>query len=184
MKRATAKLQIPANACFEVYHFGHLTRLSYQQLFTRGYIHWQAKRYAEASKIFEALVAVNDRGPRAHIMLSHCKAMLGDYGGCSATLSKSLPHATFEDAATDLHTVFVMWKCGLFLDVKTGLEKVVREQEVLPTPCLIFAELRMQSGGNSKCRQLLLFAIKRDRPDGVIAKIAQRKLTILRSESR
>lgn len=181
MKRATKVKHIPTNVCFEVRHAGHSTKLSYQQLFAEGYVHWLAKRYAEALKVFEALTTITDRGPRAHIMLSHCKAMLGDYAGCSATLSEVLSSDSFNDAATDLHNVFVMWKCGFFLDVKSGLEKVVSEQEELPTPCLILADLTMQSGGASKCSQLLQLAIERDRTDGAIAKIARRKLSLTRS---
>ena len=181
MKRETEAKQTPAHICFEVRHAGQSKKLSYQQLFTEGYVNWLAKRYSDASKIFEALTAVKDRGPRAHIMLSHCKAMLGDYGGCAATLSEKLSAEEFNEAATDLHNVFVMWKCGFFHDVKTGLEKVISEQDALPTPCLILADLKMQSGGSSQCSQLLQLAIKRDRPEGAIATIARRKLDSMRS---
>lgn len=53
MKGLKEVKHIPAEVCFEVRHAGHSTKLSYQQLFADGYVHWLAKRYAEASKVFE-----------------------------------------------------------------------------------------------------------------------------------
>jgi hypothetical protein len=171
----------PVPVRFAVTHAGHTVNCTYQQVFASGYQQWLEKDYAEAAKTFEALTAIRDRGPRAHIMLSHCLAMLGDYSGCCGTLSRILPSETFDKTASDLHDAFVMWKCAFFVEAKKALENVVSTQRVLPTPCLILAELLLAAGNDVKSIRLLQVAMKRDRPDGAIATIAREKLNVVKS---
>ena len=171
----------PAAVRFEVRHGGRSVRCTYQQVFASGYDFWVAKKYFEAAKVFESLSIITDRGPRAHIMLSHCKAMLGDYGGCSQILSRVLPQNDFDKLATELHNAFVMWKCAFYLDAKLELENVVANQIELPTPCLLLADLLAEAGNNDKSNRLLKLAIQRDRPDGAVAAIARNKLTAEKS---
>ena len=191
MVRITAGNGEPKPVEFEVRHAGRSVRRTYQQVFESGYELWQAKNYAEALKVFESLIVVTDRGPRAHIMLSHCKAMLGDYGGCSSTLTKVLSDESSDKTAMALHDAFVMWKCSFYLDAKKELENIISKHSELPTPCLMLADLLSEAGNDSKSICLLKMAIQRDRPKGAIATIACKKLRaaelrirLLKSEAR
>lgn len=173
----------PAPVTFAVQSNGHRSRLTYQQLFAAGHRLWLARRYAGAAKVFERLAGVSDRGPRAHILLAHCQAMLGDYSGCSSTLSQALSTAQYGNAAADLHDIFVMWKCAFYQDVKQEFEKFVAARPELPTPCLIFAEFLMYVGDYQHPADLLRQAIERDRPDGAIAMIAKSELPVVLERS-
>lgn len=177
MHAATVSTDVPAPVRFNVRHQGRSMQLNYQQVFAIGYAHWFGKRFSNAARFFESLTTISDRGPRAHIMLAHCKAMFGDYSGCCSTLSRVLTSDDVKEAAIDLHEVFVMWKCGFYLDSKNGLRKVISEHRELPTPCLILAGLITQYGKDVESIPILKLAINRDRPDGAIATIARRKLS-------
>lgn len=166
----------PAPVTFTVQRGGRRVRLTYQQIFAAGHKLWLAKKYEEAAKVFDHVCGIMDRGPRAHILLAHCKAMLGDFAGCSSTLSDALHSAQYRDAAAKLHDVFVMWKLQFYLDVKQGLEKVIADHPELPTPCLILADMLMNGGNCQQPPYLLQQAIERDRPDGAIAAIARSEL--------
>jgi thioredoxin-like negative regulator of GroEL len=168
----------PAPTTFWVQRADGRVQLTYQQVFAAGHKLWLNGKYPEATEVFRQLVAVRDRGPRAHILLAHCKAMTGDYSGCSRILAEALESDHYGNAASDLHIAFVMWKCTLFVDAKDELQKVVTAQTDLPTPCLLLADLLMTSGNCEKPPRLLKQAISRDRPDGAIATIARRELTI------
>lgn len=168
----------PAPVTFDVQRNGDRIQLSYQQVFAVGHKLWLTGRYPEAATVFQQLAAIGDRGPRAHILLAHCKAMAGDYSGCSRTLAEGLDSDIYGNAASDLHSAFVMWKCTLYVDVKAELARVISEHVELPTPCLLLADLLMTSGNRQLPPRLLKQAIQRDRPDGAIAAIARRKLPI------
>lgn len=167
----------PVAVSFTVQRGDSQIKLTYQQLFAAGHKLWLAAKYEEAVKIFEHLTTVLDRGPRAHILLAHCRAMLGDYSRCSSTLAAGLSTETYGNAASDLHDIFVLWKCALYQDVKEGLERVVVEHPDLPTPCLMLGDFLMHAGNRQKPPLLLQQAIERDRPDGAIAAIARRRLS-------
>lgn len=166
----------PAPVSFAVQRGDRRIRLTYQQVFVAAHKLWLAERYSEAADVFKQLSVVLDRGPRAHILLAHCKVMIGDYAGCSSTLAEALEAPQFGNAAAELHSAFVMWKCTLYVDVKAELENVIAEHPELPTPCLLLAELLMQSGNRKHPPRLLKQAIARDRPDGAIASIARSEL--------
>jgi hypothetical protein len=163
---------------FDIQRRGDRVRLSYQQVFAVGHKLWLSGRYPEAATVFQQLAAISDRGPRAHILLAHCKAMAGDYSGCSRTLAEGLDSDVYGNAASDLHSAFVMWKCTLYVDVKEELAHVISEHVELPTPCLLLADLLMTSGNRQHPPRLLKQAIQRDRPDGAIAAIARRELPL------
>ncbi len=166
----------PADVTLVVERDGQLVQLSYQKLFAIGHKLWVSDEFEAASKVFEKLCEVSDRGPRAHILLAHCQAMCGDYAKCCRTLSLGLPATHFGRAGSDLHVAFVMWKCGLFQDVKAGLKTVIADHPELPTPCLLLADLLTHFGSKEEPVRLLKAAIQRDRPDGAIALIAQEEL--------
>ncbi len=170
-----AKTQ-PAPVMFAVKQGDHRVQLTYQQVFTAAHKLWLTKRYYEAAEVLKHLTTVGDRGPRAHILLAHCKAMSSDYSGCSSTLAEALEGDQYGNAAAELHSAFVMWKCTLYVDVKIELEKVIAEHPELPTPCLLLADLLLQSGNRQHPPRLLKQAIERDRPDGAIALIARKEL--------
>ncbi len=180
MKSQSRTPNAPKPAQF-VLHVGDRTCVrSYQALFDIGHQLWRGKKYAEAHKVFERLAKVTDRGPRSHILLAHCKAMLGDYSGCSATLSCGLASNGFGSASSDLHNAFVLWKCGMFGDVKQELERVVNEHADLPTPCLLLADLLTMAGNRRGQLVFLKKAIERDRPDGAVALVARHCLEELK----
>lgn len=103
-------------------------------------------RAQRSSRDLKFLCAIPDRGPRSHILYAHCSAMLEDYATCSRVLHEGLPSETYGRASIDLHDAFVMWRCGLPMEVRKGLEKVVQEQTQLPTPCLILSAFLEEMG--------------------------------------
>lgn len=176
MIAANANLTRPSPVTFTVLRRGHHVQFTYEQVFIAGYKLWIARRYQEAAGVFEHLHGIRDRGPRADILLAHCKAMLGDYAGSSSTLMNAMPSNEYGDAASGLHDIFVMWKCGFFHDVKQGLEQIVANHPELPTPCLILADFLIQVGNSQQPPVLLRQAIERDHSNGAVAKIARSKL--------
>lgn len=154
-------------------------RRRYEQIFVDGYNLWRKDRYEDALKNFQALVPIWTRGPAAHVLLAHCQAMLGNYGACTSTLSGVFSNSLDQSAAVELHEAFVMWKCGLYVDAKADLEKVVKEHAKLPSPCLLLADLLLRSGNLRKPIRLLKLAIERDRINGTIAEIARQKLSYI-----
>lgn len=148
----------------------------YDEIFVDGYNLWRKGQFTDAIRHFETLIPVWNRGAAAHVLLAHCHAMLGHFGACTSTLSRVFSSDPNRTAASQLHEAFVMWKCGLYVDAKADLEKVIREHAELPTPCLILADLMMRSGNRKKSIHLLHLAIERDRVNGAVATIARYKL--------
>jgi hypothetical protein len=180
MKLSNPAGKRPVPVSFSVQRGSRRAELTYQQLFATGHRFWLASRWAEAERVFEHLSTVSDRGPRAHILLAHCKVMLGDYAGCSSLLAAALPTEDYGSAASDLHDTFVLWKVSFFSEVKHGLERVIAEHPELPTPCLILGDLLMRTGNRQQPPRLFQQAIDRDRSDGAIAAIAQVQLPAAR----
>ena len=165
-----------APVTYTIQRDGRPVRVTFQQVFSAAHRLWLQERYPEAAEILKILTEAKNQGPLAHILLAHCKAMAGDYAGCNGTLAEALDSEQFGNAASDLHNAFVMWKCTLYVDVKEELAKVIAEHPELPTPCLLLADLLMQSGNRKHPPRLLKQAIERDRPDGAIAFVARREL--------
>lgn len=159
-----------------VKHNGHVVRMTYQEVFAEGHRLWLAHNYPQARTVFSHLAGITNRGPQSHILWAHCCAMMEDYSDCSRVLAEGLPSSQYGDAAIDLHDTFVMWKCGMWLDVKNGLERIVAEHQELPTPCLILGEFLMQVGNTIRPPELLEQARDRDTPNGAVAMIASEKL--------
>ncbi|MBC7965372.1 MAG: tetratricopeptide repeat protein [Fuerstia sp.] len=155
---------------------GRTVMLTFPQLFAIGHRVWLKGDYKTAKEIFKKLCSVNDRGPRAHIFLAHCHVMEGDYAGGSSVLHRALPKDEFGDAASRLHDTFVLWKVGLFVDVKEGLKSLALDYASLPTFSLMLADLLHSSGSESLSEKFLRRAIHNDRPDGGVALSAKSTL--------
>jgi hypothetical protein len=173
----------PAPISFSIRQGSEIVQLTYEQLFAAGYKLWLARKYEHAATIFERLTAASDRGPRAHIFLAHCRAMLEDYGGCCAALNEALGEERYGMAATDLHDAFVYWRVGLWSDVKQTLGKIVSDHPDLPTPCLLLASLASRSGNRRLVARYLQMAVKRDRSGGAIGQVARSLLAKLIADS-
>jgi hypothetical protein len=158
---------------FAVRRNGRNVTLTFPQLFATGYRVWQKGDYKTAKEIFKELHSVDDGGPRAHIFLAHCLVMEGDYAGCSSVFHRALPKDKFGDAASRLHDIFVLWKVGLFVDVKEGLQSLVIDFPWLPTLSLMLAELLHRSGAEVLSEKYLRRAIHYDRPEGGVALAAK-----------
>ncbi len=168
----------PKPAKFTIYIGDQRAQLSYQGVFAIGYHLWRKQKFEEAAKVFERISHVSDRGPRAHILLAHCRAMLGDYASCASALSTALPEEIYGDAATELHSVCISWKCAMYRDVKQGLEKIATEHPELPTISLILADFMRRMGNTPQQFHWLKEAAAHDRPNGAIAQIARRRIQL------
>jgi hypothetical protein len=160
---------------------GGTVRMSFAKLFAAGHHVWLNSEFRTARKIFELLSTVAGRGPRAQIFLAHCLAMEGDYGGCSTVLHRALPREEFGDAASQLHDTFVLWKAGLFVDVKDGLKTLAIEFPNIPTFSLMLGDLLRRNGCDSVARKYFLRAIRNDRPGGGVGLSAR---ALLQSDRR
>ena len=165
-----------ASPTFTVCRNGRKVELTYPQLFATAHRIWLKGNYRTAKEIFIQLQSVNDRGPRAHIFLAHCLVMEGDYAGCSSVLHRALPKDDFNDAASRLHDTFVLWKVGLFVDVKEGLKSLALDFANVPTFSLMLADLLHSTGSESLSEKFLRRAIHYDRPDGGVALSARAAL--------
>lgn len=161
---------------FRVRRNGSKVTMTFPELFALGHRVWQKGEYKAAGRIFTELLSVNDRGPRAHIFLAHCLVMEGNYSGCSSVLHNALPKEQFGDAASRLHDTFVLWKVGLFVDVKKGLQSLAMELPNLPVISLMLADLLHSNGSESLSAKFLRRAIHYDRPEGGVALSAKETL--------
>lgn len=168
------------SASFSVLRGNRRVQCSYEYLFVTGHDLWLARDYDKAADIFRHLTQVTDRGPRAHIFLAHCRVMCADFAGCSETLSEALPVLEYWSAHCELHDSFVLWKLGMYADVRRALERIICDYPELPTPCLLLGELLLRQGNRQQPPRFLREAIRRDHPQGSIALIARRELHKLR----
>ena len=163
---------------------GKRMRTTYPKLFAVAFGLWLSHKHSEAREIFKFLCTSPDRGPRSHILYAHCSAMLEDYATCSLVLHEGLPSETYGRASIDLHDAFVMWRCGLPMEVRKGLEKVVQEQTQLPTPCLILSAFLEEMGNALRPPVFLKQAIDRDFPGGAVGSIARCRLPAARKAAQ
>ncbi len=161
------------NGLFPVRRNGRMEWLSYEQLFAAGHRLWLKGQYSTASSVFEELAAAKDHGPRAAIFLAHCHAMLGDFGRCSSSLNRALPRESYRDAASRLHDLFVYWKVGLLVEVRTDLLRLVDDFPELPSISLLLGDLLFMNGSVTKSKRFLMHAISQDTQDGTIALAAK-----------
>lgn len=172
-KQADPNLDVPT---FVVCRNGRKIKLTYPELFATGHRIWLKGDYKTAKEIFKQLQFVDNRGPRAHIFLAHCLVMEGDYAGCSSVLHRALPKDEFGDAAGRLHDTFVLWKVGLYVDVKQELKALALDYASIPSFSLLLADLLHSTGSDSLSRKFLLRAIHHDRSDGGVAMSAKEAL--------
>jgi hypothetical protein len=161
---------------FAVRRNGHRMNLSYPELFAIAFRVWNKQDYRAAIAIFQELSKVTDHGPRAQLFLAHCHAMLEEYSDCSSALHRALPKAEFDDLAPKLHDTFVLWKVGLFLEVKQTLEALIGAHPELPSLSLFLAGLLHQSGAVASSARIFRGAIQADRPGGGVALAAHAAL--------
>ncbi len=161
---------------FSVRRNGRKEQLTYSQLFAAAHRIWSAGNFQKAKQIFAELSAIADRGPRAQIFLAHCHVMLGDYAKCSSILNRSLPKEVYGDAAGQLHDAFVLWKVGLFVDVKNGLKSLALAHAKLPVFSLLLADLLQSTGAQELSARFFRRAVDNDRPDGAVALAARSTL--------
>jgi hypothetical protein len=166
----------PSPITFQVRINGHVQSVTYQQLFARGYNLLLSDHFSESIPVFELLSKVSDRGPRAGILLAFAKAQLGRYGECSGTLSEA-----FESSEChldgDLHSAFVFWSCGLYVDAKHDLETIIQQHPEFPTVSLLLGGLLAKGGNRRQPPVLWKLAVKNDRPNGAVGQIARKSLT-------
>lgn len=160
-------------ARFAVVRNGRQEQLTASQLFVVGYGIWHNGDFKTAKSIFQQLSSETDCLPRARIFLASCQVMLGDYSACSATLFKALPKDIYGDTAVRLHDAFVLWKVGLYVDVKASLKSLALEHAELPSLNLFLADLLKSSGANGLSERFLRRAIHHDDPEGAVAQAAR-----------
>ncbi len=172
----------PRPISFSVKRNGAKLQLSYQQLFEAGYRLLLAKKYHDSAEVFRLLSQVQDRGPRAHLLLAFCQAQSGDYKSCSQTLSQAF-EGDPSNLDTKLHGAFVYWACGLLVDARHEWEVVIRECPQLPTLSLLLGDLLAQAGNRRLPPVLWKMAAQNDRRDGAVGLIARRELQAWKAES-
>jgi hypothetical protein len=158
---------------FAVVRNGQHECLTASQLFVVAYGIWHKGDYKTAKTIFEQLSAETDCLPRVRIFLASCQVMLGDYSACSATLVRALPKDIYGDAAARLHDAFVLWKVGLYVDVKDSLKSLAMEHAELPSLNLLLAELLRSMGADGLSERFFRRAIHYDDPHGGVRRAAR-----------
>ena len=154
---------------------GKSLTLDFPHAFALGDMLLQAGQLEAARSVFEALSAVNDRGPRARIMLARCQAGLSNFTGCSATLQAAF-EGEKEPIAENLHSAFVFIALGLRDDAIQGLGTLAMRFENYPTICLLLGDLFAKQGDRKKARDCWNLAIRRDQLRGGVALSASRRL--------
>jgi thioredoxin-like negative regulator of GroEL len=154
---------------FKIRRNGRAERLTYQQVYAAGHRAWLNGSFHSAQRLFEEMSAAVSCGPRVEILRAHCLAMQSDFSGCSSVLHHALPSEQYGDAAGQLHDLFVLWKVGLLVEVKSGLQQLISEHPDLPVLSLLLADLLQMSGAYALSEQFLRRAIDGDSVDGAIA---------------
>jgi thioredoxin-like negative regulator of GroEL len=154
---------------FKIRRNGRVERLTYQELYTAGHRAWLNGSFHSAQRIFEEMSAAVSCGPRVEILRAQCLAMQSDFSGCSSVLHRALPEDQYDQAAGQLHDLFVLWKVGLLVEVKSGLQQLILEHPELPVLSLLLADLLQMSGAYALSEQFLRQAVEGDSVDGAIA---------------
>ncbi len=164
---------IPATYTFDV--SGKKLKLDFSHAFALGDVLLAGNHLTAAKSVFESLAKVNDRGPRARIMLARCQAGLNNFTACSATLEAAFDGEK-EPIAEDLHSALVFLKLGFRDDAIRALGKLAMRFESLPTICLLLGDLFVKQGDTEKATTCWKMALKRDRLRGGVALAARRRL--------
>jgi len=161
---------------FKIRRNGRAERLTYQQLYAAAHRAWRNGSFHSAQRIFEEMSAAVSCGPRVEILRAHCLAMQSDFSGCSSVLHRALPKEQYGEAEGELHDLFVLWKVGLLVDVKSGLQELMTEHPELPVLSLMLADLLQLSGAYALSEQFLRRAMDGDSADGAITFVARESL--------
>lgn len=164
----------PKTQNFKLKIDGQTRELTYQDAFMHAYDLAREGNFDRAERIFDALSAVTDRGPRARIMLARCHAQNLDFQGSKTTLDETFSNDT--GLAAELHDAFVLERFGMRKDAASGLAPIANEHRELPTVCLLLADLLAEDRKLEKAQQCWKLAAKRDRPDGAVGRLARRAL--------
>lgn len=163
-------------ATFPVCRNGREEHLTSAQFFAVAHRIWRKGDFETAKGIFQKLSSVPDCVPIARIFLASCHVMQRDYAACSATLHRALPKDVYGDSAVRLHDAFVLWKVGLYVDVKDSLKSLAQDHAELPSLNLLLAELLQSTGAHDLSAQFLRRAIRNDDPNGAVALVARAAL--------
>jgi hypothetical protein len=164
----------PAIHRFKLQVDGQTRELTYQDAFVHAYHLAREGMLDRAERIFDALSAVTDRGPRARIMLARCHAQRLDFQGSKSTLDETF--STNPDLAAKLHDAFVLERFGMKKDAANGLAPIANEHRELPTVCFLLGNLLAEDRKFEKARQCWKLTAKRERPDGAVGLLARRAL--------
>lgn len=156
---------------------------TYQQAFAIGHSLVKANKFDVAAAVFEKLATVTDRGPRAHILLSICRAGLSDYKQSRDVLDRVF-QGELAMLAPALHEVIVEARMGFKNEALRDLLELVNKHKELPTLCLWLGDLFEKNGQPAKAVQCWQLAIKRDRPGGAVALAAYQQLKRVEKEKQ
>ncbi|MFO0977984.1 MAG: hypothetical protein U0996_16380 [Planctomycetaceae bacterium] len=162
----------PKAAMYTVRRGDRCEQWTYETLFDYGHRLLMKGKYDSGAAVFAELASAKDYEPKASVFLAWCHAMRDDYAGSSATLSRALPRDMYGDVASRLHDLFVLWRVGLFLDVKKELTQLAAGHPELPSLCLLLGDLLKTCGADRLSRRFYRKAIELDRPDGAISRSA------------
>ena len=163
---------LPKPKSFSIKAGAETRTIAYEDLFVEGHKLWLSRQYAKARPVFQLLASVEDRGPRASILLAHCCAMEQHFSECSRILCIAFPQQSFGKTGAELHDIFVMWSCTFFKEVRKDLENFVNVHPEFPTPALILADLYFLGGRYAESLSYLEKARTRDRKDGSVGMVA------------
>ena len=163
---------LPKPKSFSIKAGAETRTITYEDLFVEGHKLWLSRQYAKARPVFQLLVSVEDRGPRASILLAHCCAMEQHFSECSRILCIAFPQQSFGKTGAELHDIFVMWSCTFFKEVRKDLEIFVDAHPEFPTPALILADLYLLGGRYAESLSYLEKARTRDRKGGSVGLVA------------
>jgi len=159
---------------FKLKFDGQTRELTYQDAFIHAYDLAREGILERAERIFDALCAVSDRGPRAWIMLARCHAQRLDFQGSKTTLDEAF--STDPALAAGLHDAFVLERFGMRKDAAQELAPIANEHRELPTVCLLLGDLLAEDRKLDKAQQCWKLAVKRDRADSAVGRLARRAL--------
>ena len=104
------------------------------------------------------------------------------FSDCSRTLCVAFPSEECGRIASELHDIFVMWKCTFFKDVRHDLEEFVGSHPEYPSASLLLADFFMLAGRYELSIRYLEQAMASDRVGGAVRMVAgsQRDLLLKR----
>jgi hypothetical protein len=165
-------------ALFTVRNGDHREQWSYEALFEFGHRLLLKGKFDTAARVFETLAQTEDGTVRAHVFLAFCHTMRNDYAAGSATLHRAFSGSEQSEVAARLHDVFVLWKVGLFLEVKEELMQLSTAHPELPSLSLLLGDLLKSCGAERLSRHFYRRALETDQPHGAVSLCAHSLLKL------